>query len=235
MDLVEAVERETAALRDAATDLDVAVPACPGWDVAELLRHVGTAHHNAATIVGERLDHHPDLADLRPPADVDPVDWLVSSSAALVDVLRRTPPDTPVWTFGPDRTARFWARRMANETMIHRVDAEQAGHRASVLDRELADDGIDESLHVFLPLLARGDAGSPDGELLLHALDGRSWVVVFGSGGIDVVEDHRKGDACVQGAAADLLLWLWGRLPTEALTPYGDTELAERLRRLTRA
>lgn len=234
MDFLEAIERETALLRDAVVDLGAPVPSCPGWDVAELLRHVGTAHHNAATIVDERLDHHPDLADVQPPADVDPLDWLVSSSAALVDVLRRTPPDTPVWTFGADRTAAFWARRMAQETMVHRVDAEQAANLGSTLDRELADDGIEESLHVFVPLLAARSQEPAGGELLLHALDGRSWVLTFGTGAVDVVADHRQGDACVQGPAADLLLWLWGRIPTEALTLYGDPALPDRLQRICR-
>jgi uncharacterized protein (TIGR03083 family) len=236
VDWPAAIERESAALRDAASDLDLdaRVPACPDWTVADLLRHVGSAHQNASLIVGERRQRHPSQEEVQPAPDVDPVDWLVSSTAALVDVLRTTDRTTPVWSFGPDRTAAFWARRMAHETAVHRVDAEQAANRASVLDRELADDGIDESLHVFVPLLARGDDGPAGGELLLHALDGRSWVLAFGAGTVEVEAVHRQSDACVQGSAAELLLWLWGRLPTQALTLYGDPVLAERLQRLSR-
>jgi uncharacterized protein (TIGR03083 family) len=236
VDLVAAIERESAALLDAATSLGVDVPACPGWDVAELVRHVGSAHRNAARIVGEQLQAHPQRAELEAPEGVDPIEWLTSGTTALADALRRTDPATPVWTFGPDGTAAFWARRMAQETMVHRVDVEQANGRPSELDRELADDGIDESLRVFVPLLARPHAGdaAPGGELLLHALDGRSWVLTFGPGEVTVEDDHRKGDACVQGSAADLVLWLWGRAPTDALTLYGDPALPEHLQRICR-
>jgi uncharacterized protein (TIGR03083 family) len=234
VDWVAAIERESAALVDAATSLGTDVPACPGWDVAELVRHVGSAHHNAARIVGERLQEHPSRAELQAPEGVDPVDWLTASTAALAEVLRATDPATPVWTFGSDGTAAFWARRMAQETMVHRVDVEQATGRPSVLDRELADDGIDESLHVFVPMLARADAGPSGGELLLHALDGRSWVLRFDVGSVAVDADHRQADACVQGSASDLLLWLWGRVPTDTLTLYGDPALPDRLQRICR-
>jgi uncharacterized protein (TIGR03083 family) len=234
VDLVAAIERESAALVDAATALGVDVPACPGWDVGELVRHVGSAHHNAARIVGEQLQQHPFKDEVKAPEGVDPIDWLTSNTAELVRVLRTTDPATPVWTFGPDRTAAFWARRMAQETMVHRVDVEQANGRPSELDRELADDGVDESLHVFVPLLAGADTEPPGGELLLHALDGRSWVVTFDTGAARIEVDHRQADACVQGPAADLLLWLWGRASTDALTLYGDPALPDRLQRICR-
>ena len=69
---------------------------------------------------------------------------------------------------------------------------------------------------------------------MLHALDGRSWVLTFGPGEVAVEADHRKADACVQGSAADLLLWLWGRVPTDSLTLYGDPALPDRLQRICR-
>jgi uncharacterized protein (TIGR03083 family) len=233
LDLAGAIERESAALA-AIADLAAPVPACPGWDVAELLRHVGSAHRNAGRIVAERLQHHPDRTELLAPDGVDPVAWLTTNTTALLDALASTDPATPAWSFGPDRTAAFWARRMAHETVVHRVDAEQAVGRPSAVAADVADDGIDESLHVFLPMLARADTGPAGGELLLHALDGRSWVVVVGDGTATVEADHRKGDACVQGSAADLYLWLWGRVPDDAVTWYGDRVLADRLARLTR-
>ena len=34
-----------------------------------------------------------------------------------------------------------------------------------------------------------------------------------GAGGYDVTREHAKGDAAMRGAAADLLLVLWRRLP----------------------
>jgi hypothetical protein len=83
VDLVAAIERESAALLDAATSLGVDVPACPGWDVAELVRHVGSAHRNAARIVGEQLQAHPVRAELEAPE----AQWATQSPQALA-VLR---------------------------------------------------------------------------------------------------------------------------------------------------
>jgi hypothetical protein len=41
--------------------------------------------------------------------------------------LGRRGPDEPAWTFWPDdQTCAFWFRRMAHETVVHRVDAELA-------------------------------------------------------------------------------------------------------------
>jgi uncharacterized protein (TIGR03083 family) len=231
---VETIERESAALCRLAADLGAPVPACPGWDVAELLRHVGSAHRNAAHIVGERLQRHPDRAGLLAPEGTEPIAWLTAGTDALVAALASTAPDTEVWNFGPDRTPRFWARRMAHETTVHRVDAEQAVGRPSSIDPAVALDGIDESLRVFLPMLAARDTAPAGGELLVHALDGRSWVVTIGGGSALVEDDHRKGQACLQGSAPDLYLWLWGRVPEGAVTWYGDRSLGERLARLTR-
>jgi uncharacterized protein (TIGR03083 family) len=235
VDWAGAIERETASLRAAATDLDARVPGCPDWDVAHLVRHVGTAHHNAAMIVGQRLEHHPTQDQLQPPDGTEPFGWLSAGTAALLEVARTTDPTTPVWTFGPDHTAEFWFRRMAQETLVHRVDAEQAAGGPSDLDAELAADGVAESVEVFLPLLARADTGPGGAELLLHALDVESsWLLTFGTGSVAVEVEHRRGDACVQGPAADLLLWLWGRVPTDRLSLYGDPALPERLRRICR-
>lgn len=235
MDWATIVERETRALRAAATDLTARVPGCPDWDVAELVRHVGSAHHNAALIVGERLNTRPTRDQVQPAAGTDPLAWLATGTAALVEVMAAADPATPVWTFGPDRTAEFWFRRMGQETLVHRVDAEQAAGRPSELDANLAADGVAECLEVFLPLLA-GRAGEPaGGALLLHAVDVEAaWLLTFDTGSVAVEVEHRKGDACIQGGAADLLLWLWGRVPTEDLTVYGDAGLAERLRRICR-
>jgi uncharacterized protein (TIGR03083 family) len=234
VDWAQLVEQEAARLDDAATDLTAPVPGCPEWDVAALVLHVGSAHHNAATIVGRRLDHHPSRAEMQPPADAEPMAWLAAGTAELLEALRTTDPSTPVWTFGPDRTAAFWARRMAHETMVHRVDVEQAAGRPSELEPAQADDALDESLHVFLPMLGRASTDAGGGELLVHALDGRSWVITFAEGSVAVEADHRQGDSCVQGSAADLLLWLWGRSPGDELAVYGDPALRERLRRTCR-
>jgi uncharacterized protein (TIGR03083 family) len=185
--------------------------------------------------VGQRLERHPTQEQFQPPDGTEPFAWLTGGTAALLDVARTADPSTPVWTFGPDRTAEFWFRRMAQETLVHRVDAEQAAGRTSDVDPELAADGVAESLEVFVPLLASADTGPAGGELLLHAIDVESsWLLTFGTGSVAVAVEHRQGDACVQGPAADLLLWLWGRVPSDALTRSGDPALPDRLQRICR-
>ena len=47
----------------------------------------------------------------------------------------------PTW-FGPDQTVGFWIRRMAQETVIHRIDAElAAGLPVTPVPGDLAADG----------------------------------------------------------------------------------------------
>ena len=59
---------------------------------------------------------------------------------ALVAALAATDPDEPVWNWSPTHAAapaRFWFRRMAQETAVHRWDAEAAAGTA-VADRRRA-------------------------------------------------------------------------------------------------
>ena len=61
-------------------------------------------------------------------------------------------PERPVYSFSPaHRRAGFWPRRMAHETTVHRVDAEQAaGRPVAPVPAALAVDGIDEVFGVFV-------------------------------------------------------------------------------------
>ncbi len=63
----------------------------------------------------------------------------------------RDPAEPSGTWYGPDQTVGFWIRRMAQETVIHRIDAELGAHEqvAPVAD-DLAADGIDELLRVFV-------------------------------------------------------------------------------------
>src|SRR4029453_10276847 len=65
----------------------------------------------------------------------------------LLEALGSTDPATLLWTFHPpDQTAGFWRRRMAQETVVHRVDAESAHGRPRPVPAALAADGVDEGL-----------------------------------------------------------------------------------------
>ncbi|MFF6807809.1 maleylpyruvate isomerase N-terminal domain-containing protein [Streptomyces sp. NPDC012616] len=70
-------------------------------------------------------------------------DWLTHSATVAAEAFAATDPDLPTWAWGGDQHARFWARRMLFETLLHRVDAELALGRRPTVDRPLAVDGVD--------------------------------------------------------------------------------------------
>ena len=150
----------------------------------------------------------------------------------LVDALAATDPATSVWTFSAaDRTAGFWYRRRAQETAVHRYDAELAAGTPMPIDTELAVDGIDEFLFAFLPRLAAnlGDLG--DAKIHLHCTDAEGeWLVARAGDDVVVTREHAKGDVAARGTASDLLLFLWGRVPASALEVFGDAGVLDGFR-----
>ena len=234
------LEREGSALGDAAAvDLAAAVPAAPGWDTTELLRHVGLLYVRSSVILRTGTMERPSrkngmLPD--PPGD-GVLEWYRASLAELlVDVRGIDDPDRPVYSFAPaHQRAGFWPRRMAQETTIHRVDAEQAvGATVTPIAPAFGADGIEEIFTVFVPAFG-ADRSPGDGRSVhLHATDADSeWLIRFEPGGIVAEPGHAKGAAAVRGPAAELLLWLWGRRPLDGLDVIGDRAAAETLRQVT--
>jgi uncharacterized protein (TIGR03083 family) len=237
MDWIGAVEREGHALSLAARrDPAAEVPSCPGWSIDELLRHVGIAHRRVALIIRERRTEAPRLEETGQPCG-DSLSWYEAGLATLLAAMRTVDPMTPVWTFSrTDRTVRFWHRRMAHETLVHRVDAEQATGIPGPIDPEHALDGIAESLEVFASLMARRDKDPTAATVHLHTTDVEGeWLVKLGRRTLTVEPGHAKADTTVRGPAAEVYLWLWGRVGRERLELFGDTDHAERLTKLTRA
>jgi uncharacterized protein (TIGR03083 family) len=239
---LEQLTRNSDRLADAATaaGTDAPVPTCPKWTVTELLDHLVRGDNWARTIV-ERGEQG--STDRVLPEDTDPSitgDALVqafrSGATALVDALAAVDPTTPVWTFGAhDRTAAFWQRRRAQETAVHRYDAESAAGITTPVDTDLAVDGIDEFLAVFLPRLADNFGPVDDGTVHLHCTDAEGeWLVTIRGGGVTVTGEHAKGDVAARGSASDLLLFLWGRVPADQLEVFGDDALLDRFRQAIR-
>lgn len=160
MDWVSAVECEGQKLSLAARhDTMSEVPSCPGWSIDDLLRHVGIAHHRVALILREERTEPPPVEETSPP-HTGSLSWYEAGRATLLDAMRTVDPATRVWTFSrSDPTATFWYRRMAHETVVHRVDAEQARGTVGPLDAALALDGIAESLEVSHPSWAAARRG----------------------------------------------------------------------------
>ncbi|WP_367325157.1 maleylpyruvate isomerase family mycothiol-dependent enzyme [Streptomyces sp. HUAS ZL42] len=228
--------RFVAAVKDA--DLATAVPSCPGWTLADLVKHTGSVQRWFSALLRARIQEPPrgrDV-DLRLPEQEDGyADWLAESVTVAADAFAVTDPNLPMWAWGVDQHARFWARRMLFETLVHRADAELALGLRPGIDRPVAVDGIDEFLvnlpfaTFFAPEVA--NLRGPDKTIRFRTTDGDdSWLVRLRPDGFGLETAHPAADtadATVRGTAADLLLLVYGRLPYEAaaLAHEGDEPL----------
>jgi uncharacterized protein (TIGR03083 family) len=225
---------------------DAAVPSCPGWDRADLVWHLAEVQHFWAEVVEGRLADPDDVAELKRPGDFDALLALFDHArASLLGALGAAEPQTPVWTWSADKTVGFVRRRQAHEALIHRIDAELTAAVPSVVDAELARDGVDELVEFFVAGgLPEWATFTPDGTTVrLEQTDGPgSWGLQFGrftgtspASGKDYDLDATQeadvaADNVVSGSAADLDLWLWGRAEVERLTIAGDPDVPARLR-----
>ncbi|WP_329303503.1 maleylpyruvate isomerase family mycothiol-dependent enzyme [Streptomyces sp. NBC_00659] len=235
-----AITAETARFVAALKNADPAteVPSCPGWTLADLVRHTGSVQRWFSALLHARVQEPPRSrdVDLRLPDRWDGyADWLAESATVAAEAFAATDPDLPMWAWGVDQHARFWARRMLFETLMHRVDAELALGLPPVIDRPSAVDGIDEFL-VNLPFAASfaprvANLRGPDRTIRFQATDGDGdWLVRLRSDGFGLDASGAaagSADATVRGTAADLLLLVYGRLPheAEAITYDGDEGL----------
>lgn len=226
---VEAIRRDSAELLDAAR---LAPPvarleSCPEWTPADLVWHVAVVHDFFAS----RVRGEDQYRALDRPAD-DETLWRVAgtSRTELLDQLTTTDPSTTIATWAGASDVAWVARRIAQETAVHRVDAERAAGRDHQPDAQLAADGVDEFLTVFVPNApARGMPMLP-GSVHVHCTDvDGEWIVEPTGDRYEIRRAHEKGDAAMRGAAQDLFLVLWRRLPLEAVDVVGDRAVAEAL------
>ena len=227
--------------------LDADAPCCPDWTVGDVVAHTGAVHRHKTAIVAGRLSQNPE-SEAAPEHDV--VDWYRDGLNRLLESLADADQAESVYSWvAADQTVGFWYQRMAHETLIHRVDAEQGHGRVSPIDPELAADGIDEVLTKFVGGYPEwGTFTRDDGTVRIACNDRpRQWDTSFGTfngtspstgteyedlEALEVIEPVDQPDAVIEGTAADLDLWLWGRGPLEQLQLSGDEQLAHRLRRL---
>ena len=212
-----AVAAFAAALR---ADAQRPVPGCPGWDVAALAGHLGGVHRWALEAIADGRPGEQSDAGPEDPRQLVP--WFAEGAAALTKALRAADPAAPCWTFGPPpRTVAFWLRRMPHETTLHAWDAHAALGEGLPLDRDLALDGIDEVVTMFVPRQLRlGRLVAPPHSVELRAADappGAGPWQLFGREGA-------APDAVVTAPAATLLLLLWKRVSFDAVdvTVEGD-------------
>jgi len=230
----------TDALRVADTEpgaLATPVPWCGDWHVEDLIGHLGSVQRWATALSAE-----PGAWFRRREMPAAPSgDEVLSWYSAGLDPMRRafegTDLDVTVRTWAGEQPRRWWLRRLAHETTVHRWDVEAATSAAPVpVEVDLAIDGIDELFEWFLPLFADALAGAP-ATMHLHATDGEGeWLVRVGSDAVEVVHEHAKGDVAVRGPASELLLLLWNRRTPDDVGAevFGDAALLERWRAAAR-
>jgi uncharacterized protein (TIGR03083 family) len=157
-----------------------------------------------------------------PPPGVDDepaVALLDRAYADLTAEFAARKPDEPTYTwYEPEQTVGFWIRRMAQETVIHRVDAEQAlGEPLAEIPDDLAVDGVDEVLERFL---AHSSHAWPEDfaevlpaveEPVLVRAGERTWLVRATPDGVAVSDSGPGAAATVSGDPVPVLLWLWRR------------------------
>jgi uncharacterized protein (TIGR03083 family) len=242
---IDAIEREGAALAEAAATagLDRGVPPCPGWSVADLIRHTGYVHRWAARNVIEHPakafdeDTEEDILRAGPP-DEELLGWFRDGYAALTETLRTADPAVPAPVFLRNTTSPlgFWARRQAHETAIHRADAELAAGQAPAYEKNFAADGIDELIMGFAPRGRRIPAGLRGRSVLVRSTDtGNAWRLAWladpstrGTCERLSPADAPAADCVLTGSAEGLYLMLWNRHDPSAaaVTISGETDVA---------
>lgn len=243
--LLDHIRADAARLSEVARlDLETQVPCCVGWTVRDLVQHVGTVYTHKALIVEEGWTDLQDRPISAPDESV--VEWLDGCAAHLLEVLADHDPSEPVWTWVEgDQTVGFWYRRMAHESLIHRIDAEQALGLESDINEDLAADGIDEILNVMIsgaPAWASCEFGRRVARL---EVPGRSWTVRLGSftgtspatgihyvdePTLEVIGPHAEFQAVISGSAGLVDRWMWGRVTSGELTIQGDRSILAEVR-----
>ncbi|SIM79308.1 maleylpyruvate isomerase family mycothiol-dependent enzyme [Micromonospora cremea] len=226
----------------APTDFTAAVPSCPGWSVADLTRHVGEVYLHKTLAIRDGAEPEP-----WPPAELateEPLALLDRAYAGLLaEFAAHDPEDAAGSWYAPGQTVGFWMRRMAQETVIHRIDAELGvGAPVAPIPDDLAVDGVDELLKVFVEYGVAEWAkffteildDSPGWTYTLRT-DGAAWSVRTGPGVFRVTDGAADAaDVSVTGPPAAMLRWVWGRElagQPSGVTIEGPAEAVTQLRR----
>ena len=212
----------------------VAVPSCPGWTTNDLAKHMGHVYLGQAYVVetGVKAEAKEHLAPYARTDDV--LEFMGWGFAAIIKALDLARPERKTWSWHhSDNTVDFWFRRMAHETVIHRIDAELACNLVTTIPEDLALDGVDEVLD-FLPLLGSWE-GAPNqafGIVSISALGSKQtmhWDIEFTADYATVSKAeivNPRARLTISGTPEAMDLYLWGRINSSdsRITITGDGE-----------
>ncbi len=204
---------------------EAAVPSCPGWDNRTLAQHIGRIWFYVSR---QARTTEPLESNGAPAEGEDPLAWAADGLSALLLTLAEIDPHAECWNWARNEpnTAAFWFRRMAQETAVHRWDAESARGEPEPIPSWLAADGIEEVMTMWLPKRRGQSKEDIVGTAHLHAADPSEgqpseWFLELGpQGKVTCRHAHEKGDAVLRGTSSDILLRLWKR-PSDA-EEFGD-------------
>lgn len=235
---LETLESDFRRLREVvAGALDEKVPSCPEWTGADLARHVAEVYLHKTEGMRRGEFPTPWPPDLGP----DPLAALDRAYRELpAEFAARSPGDAaPSW-YEPGRTVGWWMRRMAQETVIHRIDAElAAGVEPLPVPADLAADGIDEVLVCFLAYATTaypdylGDyLQGCDGSTVRVDTESASWLVQLGPDVVTVERTSADAEAVIRGSEDAVLRWLWRRTGNASVELDGNRAVVGKLHTL---
>ncbi|MGZ0147592.1 maleylpyruvate isomerase family mycothiol-dependent enzyme [Kribbella sp. WER1] len=223
-------------------DLGQPVPSCPGWNVGQLVRHVGGAHREATVVARtgvappddefrDPTHWYADAADCTDDALGELAGWIVDGARELAEALRTAGPDVPIEMPVDDPTTRFTARRMTHETAMHRADATLALGNPYELEPDVAVDGVDEWMELgALPFHFEVHPWMREllgpGRTLKFAAPEQAWVVDLTGDAIRWRHSDEPTAVTVRGTVTDLLLHLYKR-STDKTVAEGDLALLD--------
>jgi uncharacterized protein (TIGR03083 family) len=190
---------------------DAPVLACPGWNVGDVVGHLGDVHRWATEVVRTGADC---ATEWTPPEGDALLPWFESGAATLCQPLDEVDPEHPCWTFGrPPGRAGFWRRRQAFEAVVHHFDVAHATGTPFDLSPAIAARGVTEVVSFMYPRqVAMERTAALALPVRLRATDtSDTWVV----------GEPGEPRAEVAGPATSLLLMLWRR-PADHVTRTGD-------------
>ena len=230
-ELLDLIAERSAALRQAVTtaDTEARVPGCPDWSLRDLVAHLGDVQRFWAQAVAAGPAAGPPAFTAGDP-DGDLVGWSAESTRLLIDALRVAGPDRDCWTWWgaseAPMTSGAVARHQIQEAAVHAWDAQESAGKPEPIPASVAVDAVDELLVVTLGSI--GAWPHRPARIALSAVEGPSWLVDLTPAGAKA-DPSASGEplATIHGAASDLVLAVYKRIPADRVEVDGDREAVE--------